>query len=547
MNRYYIYVIISMSIITAQAQEDYLKYLWTNFQQFEKKYDDALIGYQQLISPHSPGYMYKGYLHLLQEMNQWEPIASLIPVLDPTFADDSHIQLLFAAALEQIGRQKEADDRIIRLNQTFPKQSEIAFSAAQVHMRRRDIQSALAVIDTYLNAVPQKANHFLFYFVKAQLLVQQDNKEAALAQVKKSLDLYPYFDKSWLLYALLSEQAGMLEHAIQGYVHFIQVTQEPTAAIQKHVAQLMLNTTPQESTNTQSVLERARSLASQGDMIRARELVLGYLASAPGDMSARVTTIDMLATIGDFNHAINLLTSWITEQPTEPLWHKTLHLLGMCGCAHEDIISAFSRLERSLPASELPTLYLADLYLRTHQQTAAKTYLNRALKKTSQPTTQAKIYYQLALISYQERHFNLMHKQLLEAIKLNPAFTPSLNLLSYYYASKTSRYAQAHELIDKALKVEPNNPHYLDTKGLIMYKQKNYAAALQLFEQSFSQEPHDGTVIRHLAKTLYQTSNTARAKELLNTALGIARSRNDTVELKKLTTLATRWNHDSNK
>lgn len=545
MNHYYLYGVIVMSMITAQSKEEYLRYLWTNFQQFEKKYDEALSGYQQLISAHSPGYMYKGYLHLLQEMNQWEPIAALIPVLDQTFSEDSHIQLLFAAALEQIGRQHEADERIIRLNRSFPKQAEIAFSAAQVYMRRRDNANALTVIDNYLNAVPQKANHFLFYFVKAQLLVQLDNKEAALVQVKKSLDLYPHFDKSWLLYALLNEQAGMLEQAIQGYVHFIQVTQEPTAAIQTHVAQLILHNRTQESTNTEELLDRARSHAAQGDLLKARELILGYLAMAPGDMSARVTAIDMLATIGDFNHAISLLTSWITEQPTEPLWHKTLHLLGMCGCAHDQIINAFVQVERKIPHAELPTLYLADLYLRTNQSTAAKTYLNKALKKTAQASTKAKILYQLALISYQERHFNLMQKQLTDAIKFDPSFTPNLNLLSYYYASKTTRYAQAHELIEKALKSEPNNPHYLDTKGLIMYKQKNYAAAQQLFEQSFSQEPHDSTVIRHLAKTLYQNDNRLRARELLDTALGMARSRNDTVELKKLTTLATRWNHDS--
>ncbi len=60
------------------------------------------------------------------------------------------------------------------------------------------------------------------------------------------------------------------------------------------------------------------------------------------------------------------------------------------------------------------------------------------------------------------------------------------NLLSYLYATKGNNLKKANELIALALQKDPHNPHFLDTKALILYKENKFDQAIPMGTKSCS-------------------------------------------------------------
>ena len=54
--------------------------------------------------------------------------------------------------------------------------------------------------------------------------------------------------------------------------------------------------------------------------------------------------------------------------------------------------------------------------------------------------------------------------------------------MAYMLAKSGQQLEYALSLIEKAIKIDPHSPQFLDTKGLILQKQKKYGAAVKTFE-----------------------------------------------------------------
>jgi hypothetical protein len=65
-----------------------------------------------------------------------------------------------------------------------------------------------------------------------------DKKIEALAELQRSLDIHPTFDKGWLLYGLLQEQLGSFKKAIKGYMYYLNLSQVSAPHIQDHILRL---------------------------------------------------------------------------------------------------------------------------------------------------------------------------------------------------------------------------------------------------------------------------------------------------------------------
>ena len=546
MKKYSIIALIWYSANIGTNGQTFHNYLWANYEQFDQQFTQAQHYYEPVLQSNPSLYAYKGYLHYLQETNQWVKVVALIEKLDSTFATDIDIQMIFAQALEQIGNQNGCDERIIRLNNTCKNNQEIVFSAAQIYIRRKEPENALKVIETYLNSSADKTNNFIFYFVKSQILVQMDKKNEALVSVKKSLELYPKFDKSWLLMAILEEQAGRIASAVAGYNHFLQETSDSKSLVQEHLTQLVMQykLTHLLQPSSDSGFDHARKLMEQKEFEKALTAINSCLEKDAANQEYCIFKIDALASLKRFGQAATLLKNWIMAQPHHDLWYQTLHLLGKRGLNAQELIAIFKEIEKKHKDAPLPTLYLADLYIRTNSS-HAMSYLKRAAAATTDNAVKTKILYQMALLHYDKRQLSDLKKTLLSIYELNKDFLPGLNLLAYYYASKENNLPHAFMLIEQVVMKDPTNPHYLDTKAFILYKQKNYAQARSLLEQCTKLAPQDAIIKRHLVKTMYQMGEIQQAKELLKQALG-APGHNEQ-ENKKLVTLSQRWNNGRNK
>lgn len=462
------------------------------------KYFDQLLSYTPISTA-----VYKGYTQFLVLNNQYQKIVELKKKLDESFSDDPTVQLAIVEALDHTHDHKEAIDRLINLSHKNPSNQEIAFKTAQVYLAQHEPENAIRVIDSFLDNAIQKPNIFIFYFFKAQILIQLNKKTAALEAIKKCLKTHSHFDKGWLLCAMLEEQAGNLEGAIKGFSTFLDLVGQDNA-VQKHLMQLIFKQKMlAEKTSTLQVsapcLQKAILLFNQKKPKAALEQLEECLKKIPKDTDARLLKIQVLGSLNQQETALVCLTDWIHEDPSNELWFKTLLLMTNHGIMYSDAIHTLHLIEKKHPANLLPIQYLADLYLRSDQTPQAMAYLKKVTIMSKDPILATKAYYQMGLIYFEQQHYTAMKSVLEKGLSLKPDFAPLCNLLAYQYA-KDHELVKAQELISISLHSDPKNPHYLDTQAYIYYKAQDFKKAASIIEHISLQLANDQYVTQHKAK-----------------------------------------------
>lgn len=479
-------MIFSIALTLECVEADKLhNYFWANYNQFRGNKEQASTWYQGMFDNNPPIHTYPGYIHHLDEMGNHQKIVEIYPTIEAGVQDNPKIQLIYALALEQVGRTNAADEQLVKLQSKFKGDKEIAFYTANKYLRSKEPENALTVIDDYLKTTQRRPQNFIFYFMKSQIYTQLNKNEEALASIKQALQLHPQFDKGWLLLALLEEQAGKIQEAIQGYTSYLETTTEPNKNIEQHLLQLALKQELAQKNSRTAILDRPcfEKAAAQFERKQYRQALSTLnecLKENPKNVDLRLLKLRTLIAMEQQSEAIQTLAQWIGESPNEEMWYKTLHLLvRSCGRAHE-AIAALKKIDQQSSKALLPALYIADLALRSQDNHLAQLYLNRALERTQQTALQVKILFQLGLTYFHMHDQKRMGDVLERAHAIDPNFIPATNLLAYHYTRCTKDHERAQRLISIALQKYPNNVHLLDTQATIYANQNKHEQAKEI-------------------------------------------------------------------
>ncbi|HUA59649.1 MAG TPA: tetratricopeptide repeat protein, partial [Verrucomicrobiae bacterium] len=107
-------------------------------------------------------------------------------------------------------------------------------------------------------------------------------------------------------------------------------------------------------------------------------------------------------------------------------------------------------------------------------------------------------------------------------IELQPDNAQALNYLGYMLADRNVKLDEASQLVQKALKMEPENGAFLDSMGWIYYRQGKYSEAQGLLERALAQTP-DPTIHDHLGDVLAKMGRTKEAASEWQASLKLAR------------------------
>ena len=109
-----------------------------------------------------------------------------------------------------------------------------------------------------------------------------------------------------------------------------------------------------------------------------------------------------------------------------------------------------------------------------------------------------------------------------KCLKIDPDFAEALNYLGYMWAEKGQHLPRAKELIEKALKIEPKNPAYLDSFAWVLFKLDDPKNALEYILQAvqLSKEP-DATLYDHLGDIYAAVHDTDKAREAWQKSLTV--------------------------
>ncbi len=516
-------VVISFS---ANSFQTYQTYLWAHFNHLNNHDDVAQKCYTLLLKEKPHPSVYEGYAHHLFQTEHYAQLVQLIPELEKTVPNNLDTQLLCAQALELTGKREQATKKLITLSNTFPTNPEVVYYAAAAQAQSSNPDGALKLIDAYLANTPETMKQFIFYFLKAQIYSTSGNKERALENVKKSLELNTQFDQGWLLFGLIHELSGELDHALKGYHQCLNLMGS-NELLERQIIQLQLRKQHQQLLDSsQTQYAKALDLFQKNKYQEALFYVDATLKKGKHTPS-QILKVEILCRTGKVPQAIAILQEWALANDGDETWYQALHLLQQAGAPTHAILGVYAALEKKNNKNWLPCAYQADLFLRTQQTKQAKHYLLKSLELCQDAKKQTRIIFQLALIYYQQEQWQELEKTLQKGYELNHDFPPLLNIFAYYHATQKKQLEKAQELIEKALAKDPKNPHFLDTQAMIWYKKKDFKKAHETLVGIAQQIPQDSLVHYHLAKVAYRLGEMNLAKASVEKAITFSANKKD--------------------
>lgn len=536
-NNFFLYLLcITAQCSSADNTATFHRYLWANYNHFSGNIPHAQDWYKKLFATNNSIYTYKGYLNFLADTKQFKQIISLIPFLEQRFGNDPDIQLIFVTALEKTNQIKKADNLLVTLSQSFKTHAEITLRATQTYMRRQEPENALLTINAFLNNTPRRPNNFVFYFLKTQIYIQLNQYAQALDNIQKCLEVHPQFDKGWLLCASLYEKEGKIKEALSGYATFLELS-GGNRQVEQHLVTLALKYKALEDSKQALLshtvsIDNALILFKQQRYAQALTHINSCIEQQPSNDECKLLKLQILSTMKDFSQAAQVLSTWITADPENALWPKTLCLLAHNNMPRTHIIETFSSILKENSNNLWCNLYCADEYMRNAQNDAAITCLEKALSCTMNDALRAKTAYQLALLHYEQGNHDLMRTNLENAYAIDAQCPHINNALAYYWATKGKDTKKAHSFITKSLAADNTNPYFLDTQAFILYKEKQYAQAQQILEPLA--HTNNGTMLLHLAKVHYALNNTENADTFTKKAQPLVKNNYEKKALQKM-------------
>ena len=169
----------------------------------------------------------------------------------------------------------------------------------------------------------------------------------------------------------------------------------------------------------------------------------------------------------------------------------------------------------------------SEVLSRVHREADAITMLDKGLK---QFPNEPALLYSRAMLRETRGDFQGMVKDLQAVLKQQPNNSAALNALGYTYADRNEKLKEAKDLIEKAYKLNPNDPAIIDSMGWIQYRMGEPKAALGYLREAYKAF-RDQEIAAHLVEVLWVTGQKDEAEKVGTQAL---KENPDSTALKKV-------------
>jgi tetratricopeptide (TPR) repeat protein len=237
---------------------------------------------------------------------------------------------------------------------------------------------------------------------------------------------------------------------------------------------------------------------------------------SPEDSTFDVYLAQALISARQFDRAIAVAGAALARAPEdERLIRLRSQALARAGRASEAIGFLEGAIKSESRSPQL-ALALADAY-------AVEKRFDDALKVVQQAETAfgeddtftlrlAGLYEEAGRLADAERELRTM-------IERDPLDATALNFLGYILADRTDRHAEAVDFIERALRVEPDNPSYLDSLGWALFKQGKAADAAAPLGRAAAALPANSVIQDHHGDVLARQGKWAEAAAAWQRAL----------------------------
>lgn len=492
----------------AQLYKDYLQ---ASYLHSVGKLTEAFPLYEKVISKDATYFAYDGYIRALADLNKPEKIANLytkeqIKFLQ-CFGSNIELSLIFAQALLEKQETNAAIILFNDLNKKNPHNAQISYYTIVCYLKNNNIEQAQKLLEECLADDLLRTKHYLFLFLQSKAFLQQNNMQAATTAINKSLELFPRFDKGILFKAILMEQLGRTHEAIDGYKQFLDLAGRESS-IEKQLVQLLfaeerfneaaeyLKKNPSHEAEYYFDLSLTQLRAQQ--YTEALHNVEKAISMQEEFNKARLLKAEILLNLGRHTEVLNYLQSWVDQEPENDSAIRTLILVKNTSIGFNKTLQRLEALAAK-HQTELIHAALGDLYAQTERYADSAACYNTILSKTTDQTIAAHIQFHICNLYFLNKDYKQLETISSKIIAQGQASGSLYNLLAYHYSEQPGLLKKALSLSNQALKTDPLNPAFLDTKGFILLKQGNLDAARKTLQTALQQDPGNPIITQRLS------------------------------------------------
>jgi tetratricopeptide (TPR) repeat protein len=163
-------------------------------------------------------------------------------------------------------------------------------------------------------------------------------------------------------------------------------------------------------------------------------------------------------------------------------------------------------------SEQLGNAYLleADLLARKGRTAEARAVYARGLETLPDDP---RLLYARALLAAEEGDVPSAERDLRQVIALKPDDAEALNALGYTLADRTDRRAEALELIERAIKLKPDEPAIIDSLGWIRYRMGDLDGSLEELRRAYAKQA-DPEIAAHLGEVLWVKGDRDEARRV---------------------------------
>ncbi len=390
----------------------------------------------------------------LEESQQLDLLTQVRTIL-AEFPDNTQLRLSEVLMLEALGRREEALAELQPIFDNDPFQSQAVIMDAKL---RLDMGQRRGTFDRVIDALEADPDNSRLRLQYARLLTQSDMGEAE-RQFQILLDGAPEDPDLLFSMALIQREMNDLEAARENLERLLSLNARTDEA------HYYLGKTAEE----------------QG---RIEDAMVHYMQVQPGR---------------DFGTAMNRLAQLMLNagQSAE------------LGAYFDTLRARYPQIEEQLFALEVEKL-MAGRHLPE-----ASAVIDRALDQFPESIS---LRYSRSILSERLGNLTLAEEDLRRILDAEPDNSTALNALGYMLANRTDRYAEAEDLIARALAISPNEPAILDSMGWVKYRLGEYETALNYLQRAYRAFP-DPEVAAHLGEVLWVMGDDEGAVAIWDRAL----------------------------
>lgn len=401
----------------------------------------------------------------------------------------------------------------------------IARRAVEMAVVARQPQTAIEATRLWVATEPDAAEA---HYAMAQIALQTGQQATAYEEIRKATSLKPDWESAVLMEAQLLQrmqgnapardrlaahlQSYPLAHSVrinygrllwaeknypQARIEFERVLKDNPANLDVLITVAELSAQLQDYDSAERYFKRV--LEEDGRNNDLARIYLGQIAEARKNYDEALT---WYASVGPGEHHM-----------TAQFRHAQLQV------KQGNLEGALAFLRKIVPATNQQRVQIAmaeaAILNAAKREQEAFDVLAAALEKLP---NDSELLYRYSMSAEKIGRFDLMESSLRKLIKLQPDHAHAHNALGYALADRNERLAEAHELIDKAAKLAPDDYFIMDSMGWVLYRQGKNEEAISWLQRAYAGRT-DAEIAAHLGEVLWVSGKKEEAQKMWDEAL----------------------------